>query len=168
MKGGTALLVALCLNAAAATEERDYRALDTYLEEAHFTYRIESHERASMLMQQQAFEEELARLINSNPTEAIPRFVYYMVVDIGRYIHLDTPLGRSVHACIGDELYCGKFRKQYAYLTAHVYDWWLQYREDYPEYAPLENWLVSEFAREAAIPAYKRQLEKEAERRRKS
>lgn len=161
-----AILSLLTLAAPLWATDPSLASLDAYLQTAREVYQHESHERADMLHQAERFERQLADLIHQQPDDAVPRFVYYMMVDIGRYIHLDTPLGLRVNRLLGETLPSGTFRKQPAYLTAHVYAWWQQNAADYPVYQPLQQWLESDYARQVAIPAYQRQLDKEAHRRR--
>lgn len=135
------------------TRSARFAYVDEYLSVWGWATEIENRIIGWLSKKAPTFEQHLTRCFRTDRREAMPRFIYYLVVQVGGAVSSNSPLGREALRELGpgfpttslDEL--GE-----AIFSAGAYKWWTQHRTAYPEFWLLHKWEDSDFAKGTAIP----------------
>lgn len=104
---------------------------------------------------QSSFENALSQLLDDGDLGAPSRLVFYAVVQVGGFIDIRSPLGKSGCALLGSAFPVFKSKDGVEALFAgDLYFWWLKNSKAYKPCKLLDTWLSSDFANSVSIPMY--------------
>lgn len=102
-----------------------------------------------------SFEASLTRLINTRDRRAASRLVFYVVVQVGGSIGVDTALGKAAIELVGPDFPIHSSEEDGDVLFApNLYDWWVKSRGQYESFSLFDEWSKREFAQTTVIPMY--------------
>ena len=133
----------------------DFTQLDAYLSTWDQFAQGSNDLAAELSSRAPGFQGELAAALTAQDPRAPSRLVFYLVVQVGGFLSVDTPLGLAVGKLLGPAFPVVKHAGEPdRYFAGDIWFWWLDHRSHYANYALLDDWANREFARTVVLPMY--------------
>lgn len=101
------------------------------------------------------FEGALTRLLRAGDRRAQGRLVFYVVVQVGGGIPVESDLGKASGAVLGPDFPVNRTREgQRVYFAGDLYFWWQEHRHKYEPFPLFDAWASREFTRTSVVPLY--------------
>jgi hypothetical protein len=101
------------------------------------------------------FERELAALLRSERKKAIPRVVFYAVVQVGGFIDVESELGREVEKGFGNLPLTEGQKGERLIFAGDLYFWWQERKKEFPEFRLYSEWEKRDFSQNVTVRLYK-------------
>lgn len=111
----------------------------------------------------ETFETALAGMLQAKDPRAPARLVFYVVVQVGGSISLDSQLGKASTNLLGADFPIITTKKGRAYFAGDLYFWWLDNRDNCPAFPLFEEWGQREFSQKV-VAMYKSAREQKNDR----
>jgi hypothetical protein len=135
----------------------DYSFIDQYLQDWDTFAQFNNGLVDSINSRTVKFKSELAKAIEDNPKKALPRAVFYAVVQVGGSYSIDSEIGKIITKQTNNKIpiHITDEKKQ-IYFSGDLFLWWEDQKSDFESYPLLEEWIKRDFAQETVIPIYRK------------
>jgi hypothetical protein len=146
----TFLLLGIFGRLFASADQRSLSFIDDHLARWDRFARGENDLAPMIQKNREDFRKQLVSLLQSDPKLGVPRLVYYIVLQVGAFIPLDSDLGREVIKIAASLTQFADEKKasERSIFGGYFYLWWREHKSDFASYPPLEEWEKRESSRQ--------------------
>ena len=133
----------------------DFTKLDAYLSDWDQFAQGHNELAAELASRAPEFERDLSAALAAQDPRAPSRLVFYLVVQVGGFLPVNTPLGVEAGKLVGPAF--PAFKQPGApdrYFAGDMWFWWVDHRNHFATFPLLDEWANREFARTVVLPMY--------------